>query len=36
VRPDLYDVAGDHVAACHFHEELRGVTADDLKARVSR
>jgi oligopeptide/dipeptide ABC transporter ATP-binding protein len=35
-RPDLYTVAGDHGAACHFHEELQGVTADDLKARVSQ
>jgi hypothetical protein len=25
-----------HKAACHFHEELAGITADDLKARVSQ
>jgi len=37
-RPDLYTVTGgtEHRAACHFHEELAGVSADDLKARVSK
>jgi peptide/nickel transport system ATP-binding protein len=37
-RPDLYSVSGGtaHSAACHFHEELVGVTADMLKERASR
>ena len=37
VRPDLFSVSGgtDHRSACHFHQELDGVTADELKARVS-
>jgi len=35
-RPELYLVAGDHRAACHFHEDLAGLTADELKARVSK
>jgi oligopeptide/dipeptide ABC transporter ATP-binding protein len=35
-RPDLYVVSGDHRSACHFHQDLEGLTADDLKARVSR
>ena len=37
-RPDLYTVSGgtDHRSACHFHEQLAGVSADDLKAQVSR
>jgi oligopeptide/dipeptide ABC transporter ATP-binding protein len=36
-RPPLYSVAGgtDHRSACHFHDQLAGVTADDLKAMVS-
>ncbi|MEA3056067.1 MAG: glutathione transport system ATP-binding protein [Actinomycetota bacterium] len=36
--PDMFVVRGgtEHRAACHFHEELTGITADDLKARVSR
>jgi oligopeptide/dipeptide ABC transporter ATP-binding protein len=37
-RPELFVVSGgtDHRAACHFHEELAGISADDLKARVSK
>ena len=37
-RPSLFTVGGgtEHRAACHFHEGLAGITADDLKARVSR
>jgi oligopeptide/dipeptide ABC transporter ATP-binding protein len=37
-RPDLFSVRGgtEHRAACHFHEDLEGITADELKARVSR
>jgi oligopeptide/dipeptide ABC transporter ATP-binding protein len=37
-RPDLMSVRGgtDHRSACHFHDELDGVTAEDLKARVSQ
>jgi len=36
-RPDLFAVSGgtDHRSACHFHGQLAGVTADDLKAQVS-
>jgi hypothetical protein len=35
--PPLYSVSGgtDHRAACHFHDQLAGVSADDLKAMVS-
>ena len=37
-RPALAAVSGgtDHRSACHFHEQLAGVTADDLKAQVSQ
>jgi oligopeptide/dipeptide ABC transporter ATP-binding protein len=37
-RPDLYTVKGgtEHRSACHFHDSLDGVSADDLKARVSK
>jgi oligopeptide/dipeptide ABC transporter ATP-binding protein len=37
-RPELFVVPGgtEHRAACHFHEELAGITADELKARVSK
>ena len=36
--PPLSSVSGgtEHRAACHFHEELAGVSVDELKARVSR
>jgi oligopeptide/dipeptide ABC transporter ATP-binding protein len=35
-RPELFDVTGDpgHRAACHFAEELAGVTAEGLRAEM--
>lgn len=37
-RPELVAVSGgtEHRSACHFHEELAGLSADELKARVSK
>ena len=35
-RPELRAVEGrDHLAACHFAEELRGVTVEHLRAKAS-
>jgi oligopeptide/dipeptide ABC transporter ATP-binding protein len=37
-EPDLVgvDAAGDHRSACHFHEELVGVSSDQLFAATSK
>jgi oligopeptide/dipeptide ABC transporter ATP-binding protein len=35
ITPDLFDVGAEHRAACHFHQELDGVTPDKLRDEQS-